>query len=147
MSSERFRHINTINTIAAMAEQDVFAKTGMRVRFIVAPCIHSRDGEYPEDYLQVIANALGYNMSDYKREGRATGLVDLRRLATHFITAYFPDITDKKVAEIFHEGIDHTVIIHYNKTFQQKMSEPEFVEKYDAVLNAITQWQTLQELK
>lgn len=146
-TTERFKKVNTIHTIVNMAEADIFAQTGLRYKLIVAPVADLRTKEIPEDMLQVIVSALGYTMADLHTDNKRVEYTDLRRLAAHFLMQYFPEKSTVQIAGYFSENVDHTVIGYYKRTNADHFKNEAFIEKYEIVLKALTQWQYLQELE
>lgn len=141
--NERFKQINSINTILLRAEQDIYTSTGLRMRLIVTPEQeqHQPPGGDPERLLRLIANAQGLAITDYHVRTRTSKYAYLRMLGAYFLKQYYPKLTLKKIGALV-GGVDHTTVMYYLKEVPLliETGEPAFMTRYEAVLSVAAQW-------
>jgi Bacterial dnaA protein helix-turn-helix len=139
MNRDRLKHVNSVNAIVAMAEADIKTQTGIGLRLLVV-------GPLPPDsngmgLAQVVANALGFTMDEFKTHSRRRQFVDLRHIAAFLIRQYYPELTLEQIGPIVGHR-DHTTTMNSIKVCRKfiDQKDPTFLPKYEQCLNAVTQW-------
>lgn len=144
----RNKDINTINLIVLRAEQDIFRQTGEDLRLIIAPAVALNPKLDAASLVRVVCNALGETEAACHHRSREPRYVHLRALCVYFVRQYYPDMTLKNVANTVMGHDDHTQVIYYTNWMEKELDsndDPEFKKKYDAALQAATQWAALEE--
>jgi chromosomal replication initiation ATPase DnaA len=94
-----------------------------------------------QQLLDIVAQALGMQMRDYKTESRARPSVELRFLGAMMLQIYFPGIKVVEIARLFDK--DHTTVISGLQRGLDllEIRDEGFTHKYNLVLNRLETWQ------
>lgn len=129
-----------VNTVVALAEEEIRRQTGLRLRLIVM-------GEAPPQDMDaigmanLIAQAIGMYPGDLHVKSRKEVYTQLRYLVMYFVKEYFPKMTLKDIGSLFGSGMDHTSVITGIASAKNLIDTNDVVfhEKYELALQAITQ--------
>lgn len=133
--------------IVMRAEEDIKLMTGKKMRLLIVPSLEMNPALDVVTLTRVVASALDMLPSDCHNRLKTAPYVHLRVLTAHFIRQYFPNVPLKKVGEMV-GGYDHTTVIHYTKVMFPELfdkRDPDFMPKYDAAIQAVTQWDANNE--
>lgn len=133
-----FEQLNIAHSLMSDCEQQIFEKTGMKVRLRMSST--SIVGRDPKDMMHVIANSLGLKLLDYTG-GKKAKNVELRFITSLFLKQYWPELTYVKIGELF-GGQDHTTIMNAINVGTEYLQngDQKFTAKYNTAKSAIDKW-------
>lgn len=139
--------INKVNAIIRIAEHDIYAETGVKMRLMIAPQITGENELVdPYDLLSVVANSLGMLPTDYQYKSRQRQYVTLRMLGAYFLKVNRRDLSLQQIADLIGYK-EHSMVMHCLETVQNYMDTQDkiFMYSYNKALNAVTQWLEMVE--
>lgn len=138
----KFEHINTINTIIVMAEEEIVNRTGTVVRLIICPEQQIELKRLtPGKTLMIIASVMGMKMNDFTTTRKREDQVRLRQIGCYILKKYFPDMSLKEIGKLM-GGRDHTTVMWALVEAEKRLGNDKFEvwnEYYERALNALTQ--------
>jgi chromosomal replication initiator protein len=82
------------------------------------------------DLLKIISIHFSISLDELKGHSRKRKIVDIRRMAMHFLKTIFPTITLKKIGYYF-SNMDHSTVIYSLKKFQDLIeTEKDYLDQY-----------------
>jgi hypothetical protein len=138
--TERTQHVNTINAILALAEQEIQERTGLKMRVVLVEDLPAEQ-KTPGKLLHVIASALDMFPSDFVIKTRKMGHVELRQMGVLFLTEYHPEISLTNAGRL--AGLTSYSDAQYAlKAAKEKLEGNDimFTGKHQMALEAVTQW-------
>lgn len=123
------------------AEEEILQQTGKRMRIMILPPVTFDKSLDIFSLQRVICSALDMLPADCFNRLREGKYVHLRALNAYFLKQYFPDATLKGIGKMI-GNVDHTTVIHYCNMVTDLIDRTDaaFMPKYEAVLQAVTQW-------
>lgn len=137
--------INTARHIARIAENQIKARTGMRMQVVLYT---TEERKTPQQMLHIIARSLQMIPEVYTMKTRKREIAELRFLTSLLLRKFYPRVTLKQIAMLY-GGQDHTSIMNGLERASQLLEtyDTEFTRKYNTALNAVLSWLRDQDIR
>jgi chromosomal replication initiation ATPase DnaA len=131
--------MHSARTITRAAENRIKNLTGIKVNLLACPDYHRN--KTPEQLLRIVAAALNMNFADYRKKSRQRNVVELRFIAAHLLTVFFPGITLVQISVGF-GGQHHTSIMNGLEKVKILLAagDESFTAKYETALKSVNKW-------